>query len=214
MPPLFNSKRTPLDTSELKAIVESLLFVADMPLRPERIAEAIEIDRGQVVQILRQLEAEYRQQRRGFVLEEVAGGFQFRTRAEYVEWVRRLNKSRPFRFSRAALETLAIVAYRQPITRAEIEYLRGVDSGGVIKTLLDRHLLRILGKKDIAGRPMIYGTTREFLELFGLRDLAALPTLKEFSELTPEALGSEQGLSDGTAPGGEPGSDASTENVI
>lgn len=188
-----------MDTSELKAIVESLLFVADAPLRPERIAEALDLDRGPVVQVLQQLEAEYRQQRRGFVLEEVAGGFQFRTRAEYVDWVRRLNKSRPFRFSRAALETLAIVAYRQPITRAEIEYLRGVDSGGVVKTLLDRHLLRILGKKDIAGRPMIYGTTREFLELFGLRDLSALPTLKEFSELTPEAL-REEGLLNSEVP--------------
>jgi segregation and condensation protein B len=127
------------------------------------------------------------------VLEEVAGGFQFRTRAEHVDWVRRLNKSRPFRFSRAALETLAIIAYRQPITRAEVEYLRGVDSGGVVKTLLDRHLVRILGKKDIAGRPMIYGTTREFLELFGLRDLAALPTLREFSEIPPEVVAGEDG---------------------
>jgi segregation and condensation protein B len=189
-----------LDTSELKAIVESLLFVSDVPLRPERIAETIEVERGRVLQILRDLESEYRQSRRGFVLEEIAGGFQFRTRAEHIDWVRRLNKSRPFRFSRAALETLAIVAYRQPITRAEIEYLRGVDSGGVVKTLLDRHLLRILGKKDVAGRPMIYGTTREFLELFGLRDLTALPTLKEFSEISPEAIGSEESLVTGKLP--------------
>jgi segregation and condensation protein B len=197
-----------LDTSELKAIVESLVFVSDIPLRPERIAEAIEVERGKVVQILRELESEYRQARRGFVLEEVAGGFQFRTRAEHVEWVRRLNKSRPFRFSRAALETLAIIAYRQPITRAEIEYLRGVDSGGVVKTLLDRHLVRILGKKDIAGRPMIYGTSREFLELFGLRDLAALPTLKEFSEITPEVAGSEEGPTTGEYPVAESGDEA------
>lgn len=177
-----------MDTSEFKAIVESLVFASDVPLRPERVAEALGAERGRVLQVLRELEAEYRQAARGFVLEEVAGGFQFRTRAEHVEWVRRLNRSRPFRFSRAALETLAIIAYRQPITRAEIEYLRGVDSGGVVKTLLDRHLVRILGKKDIAGRPMIYGTTREFLELFGLRDLSALPTLKEFSEIAPEAM--------------------------
>lgn len=196
-----------MDTSELKAIVESLVFVSDTPLRPERIAEAIDVERGRVLQILRELEAEYRQARRGFVLEEVAGGFQFRTRAEHVDWVRRLNKSRPFRFSRAALETLAIVAYRQPVTRAEIEYLRGVDSGGVVKTLLDRHLVRILGKKDIAGRPMIYGTTREFLELFGLRDLAALPTLKEFSEITPEAIGGEEQQDIGTLPVADSGDD-------
>lgn len=161
-----------------------MVFVSDAPLRPDRIAEALEMDRGRVVQVLRDLEEEYRQERRGFVLEEVAGGFRFRTRAEHADWMRRLNRSRPFRFSRAALESLAIIAYRQPITRAEIEYLRGVDSGGVIKTLLDRHLIRILGKKDVAGRPMIYGTTRGFLELFGLNDLASLPTLKEFSEIT------------------------------
>jgi len=197
-----------LDTSELKAVVESLVFVSDIPLRPERIAETIDVERGRVVQILRELESEYRQARRGFVLEEVAGGFQFRTRAEHIDWVRRLNKSRPFRFSRAALETLAIIAYRQPITRAEIEYLRGVDSGGVVKTLLDRHLVRILGKKDIAGRPMIYGTTREFLELFGLRDLAALPTLKEFSEISPESAGDEEGPTSGEYPVAESGDKA------
>lgn len=180
-----------MDISELKAIVESLVFVSDVPLRVERIAEAVDEERGRVLQVLRELEGEYRESRRGFVLEEVAGGFQFRTRAEHVEWVRRLNKSRPFRFSRAALETLAIIAYRQPITRAEIEYLRGVDSGGVVKTLLDRHLIRILGKKDLPGRPMIFGTTREFLELFGLRDLSVLPTLKEFSEIPPDAVDAE-----------------------
>jgi segregation and condensation protein B len=195
-----------LDTSELKAIVESLVFVSDVPLRPERIAEALDLERGRVMQILRELEAEYRQARRGFVLDEVAGGFQFRTRAEHADWVRRLSKNRPFRFSRAALETLAIVAYRQPITRAEIEYLRGVDSGGVLKTLLDRHLVRILGKKEIAGRPMIYGTTREFLELFGLRDLAALPTLKEFSDITPDAEGKGEG--EGAAAGAFPAAEA------
>lgn len=183
----------PLDTNELKPIVESLVFAAEAPLRAERIAEAVDVDRGAVVQVLRELEEEYRQSRRGFVLSEVAGGFQFRTRPEHAEWVRRLSRTRPFRFSRAAMETLAIIAYRQPITRAEIEYLRGVDSGGVLKTLLDRHLVRILGKRDIAGRPMIYGTTREFLELFGLRDLSALPTLKEFSEIAvePEAAEAE-----------------------
>jgi len=177
-----------LDTLELKAIVESLIFASESPLRAERIAEALDVEKGQVQGVLRELVEEYRRLSRGFTLEEIAGGYQFRTRPEHVEWVRRLNKTRPFRFSRAALETLAIIAYRQPITRAEIEFLRGVDSGGVVKTLLDRHLVRILGKKDIPGRPMIYGTTRDFLELFGLRDLAALPTLKEFSEIPVEAL--------------------------
>jgi segregation and condensation protein B len=169
--------------AELKAAVESLVFASEAPIKPERIAEALEMGKSRVIQILQELMEEYRQRCGGFVLLEVAEGFQFRTRPEHADWVRRLGKSRPFRFSRAALEALAIIAYRQPVTRAEIEYLRGVDSGGVIKTLLDKHLVRILGRKDIPGRPMMYGTTRDFLEFFGLRDLSGLPTLKEFSEL-------------------------------
>ncbi len=179
----------PLDISELKPVVESLVFVSPTPLRPERIAEALELEPASVRQALEELAAEYRNAGRGFVLQQVAEGFQFRSRPEYADWILRLNRTRPIRFSRAALETLAIVAYRQPVTRAEIEYLRGVDSGAVLKTLLERHLVRILGKKDVAGKPLIYGTSREFLEFFGLRDLASLPTLQEFSELTPEALG-------------------------
>ncbi len=175
-----------MDTAELKAVVEGLIFISEVPLRPERLAEVLEIERGRLQVVLDELSAEYREARRGFILQEVAEGYQFRTRPEHFDWMRRLNRSRPFRFSRAALETLAIIAYRQPVTRAEIEYFRGVDSGGVLKTLLDKHLVRILGKKDIPGRPIIYGTTREFLEFFGLRDLSGLPTLREFSELAPE----------------------------
>lgn len=175
-----------MDTAELRAAVESLVFVSESPIRSDRLAEIMEVEQSLILQILRELEEEYRQSRRGFVLQEVADGFQFRTRPELAEWIRRLHRNRPFRFSRAALEALAIIAYRQPVTRAEIEYLRGVDSGGVLKTLLEKHLVRILGKKDVPGRPMIYGTTREFLEFFGLRDLSALPTLKEFSDLATD----------------------------
>ena len=116
----------------------------------------------------------------------MAGGFQFRTRTELAPALRKLVRDKTFRFSQAALETLAIIAYRQPITRGEIEYLRGVDSGGVVKTLLDRDLLKILGKKDVPGRPIMYGTSRHFLEQFGLRDLTDLPTLKEITALDPQ----------------------------
>jgi len=177
-----------LAISEVKAVIEALLFVADAPLKAERIAEVLDCERREAQLLLGELVEEYRTAGRGFILAEVAEGYQFRTRPEHAEWFRRLGRNRPFRFSRAALETLAIVAYRQPVTRAEIEYLRGVDSGGVLKTLLDKRLLRILGKREIPGRPMIYGTTREFLEFFGLRDLTALPTLKEFSEIAPQTL--------------------------
>lgn len=188
-----------MDTAKLKAILESLVFVSEFPVRAERLAEATDSERGLVLRLLRELVAEYQQSGRGLLLVEVAEGFQFRTPLEHMEWVRRLSHSRPFRFSRAALETLAIIAYRQPITRVEVEYLRGVDSGGVVKTLLDKHLVRILGKKDIPGRPLIYGTTREFLELFGLRDLAGLPTLKEFSELPLEPLAEAETSADSPA---------------
>lgn len=180
-----------MDTADLKAIVEAMVFISDSPLRPERIADALEADRKVVVEVLRSLEQEYRQAGRGIVLAQVAGGYQFRTRPEHSEWLRRLSQGRPFRFSRAALETMAIVAYRQPVTRAEVDHLRGVDSGGVIKTLLEKHLIRIMGRKDIPGKPLIYGTTREFLELFGLKDLSALPALKEFSELPEDRRGGE-----------------------
>jgi segregation and condensation protein B len=176
-----------LDTGDLKPIIEALIFVSEAPVRAEQIAEALDVEKQVVVPLLRQLCDDYANCRRGMFLQETAGGFQFRTRPEYAEWVRRLSRNKPFKFSRAALETLAIIAYRQPITRAEIEYLRGVDSGGVLKTLLDKHLVRILGKKDVPGRPLIYGTSRDFLELFGLRDLSGLPTLKEFSDLALEA---------------------------
>jgi segregation and condensation protein B len=177
-----------LATAELKPLVEGLLFAAEGPVRPEQIAATLEIERSEAAAILQGLAEEYRRAGRGFVVEQVAGGYQFRTRPEHSRWLRRFRKSRAFRFSRQALETLAIVAYRQPVTRADIDYLRGVDSGGVLKTLLDKRLVRILGKKDIPGRPLLYGTSSEFLELFGLRDLGGLPSLKEFSDLSAELV--------------------------
>jgi segregation and condensation protein B len=176
----------PLATDELKPIVEALVFVSESPIKAEQIAEALDVEKARANGLLRELCQDYAQGSQGFELREVAGGYQFRTRPQYAEWVRRLSRAKPFRFSRAALETLAIVAYRQPVTRADIEYLRGVDSGGVLKTLLDKRLVRILGKKDIPGRPMIYGTSRDFLELFGLQNLSGLPTLKEFDHLSLE----------------------------
>jgi len=177
-----------LDTSDLCKHVEALIFVSEAPLKLERIAEILEVGRDAVREAVSAVAARHEVAQSGLRLEEVADGYQLRTVQDCAGTILQLVKSRPFRFSRAALETLAIIAYRQPVTRAEVEYLRGVDSGGVVKTLLEKQLIRILGKKDVPGRPLMYGTTREFLAFFGLRDLAALPTLKEFSELTPETL--------------------------
>ena len=170
----------------LKSVVESLLFVHDQPLTLDRLATLLEeYERSDIRAALDDLLAEYGASERGIVLVQVAGGYQLRSRPENADYIRRLSKSRGVKFSQSALETLSIIAYRQPITRAEVEYLRGVDSGGVLKSLLEKKLLRILGKKDVPGKPLIYGTSREFLELFGLKDIASLPTLKEIQELAP-----------------------------
>jgi segregation and condensation protein B len=182
-----------LTVTSLKSVVESLLFVADTPLTLDRLCSILEEhDRRDISAAVDELLAEYVEGTRGIYLAEVAGGWQLRSRPENADYLRRLNRSRPYRFSNSSLETLAIVAYRQPITRAEVEYLRGVDSGGVLKTLLEKKMLRILGKKDIPGRPLIYGTSREFLESFNLKDLASLPTLKEVQELTARDLLEQQ----------------------
>lgn len=175
-----------MDILELTPLVEALIFAADGPIKLERMAEVMDVEPAEVLLAIEALEADYAEHPRGFFLQEVSGGYQLRSRPEYADFLRKLGSSRPFKFSRPALESLAIIAYRQPVTRSEIEYLRGVDSGSVIKTLLEKRLIRILGKKDVPGKPMIYGTTREFLELFGLADLSALPTLREFSELATD----------------------------
>lgn len=179
--------------SRLKSILESLLFVSDSPMTLDRLCSILEeYDREDIRTSLHELKFDYDTTERGIFLAEVAKGFQFRTREENSEFVRRLVKTKASRFSQSALETLAIIAYRQPITRAEIEYLRGVDSGGVLKTLLEKKLIKILGKKDIPGRPLIYGTTRTFLEIFSLKDLKSLPTLREIEDLAAEGILEQQ----------------------
>ncbi|MCD6582516.1 MAG: SMC-Scp complex subunit ScpB [Desulfuromusa sp.] len=175
----------------LRQLVEAFIFASDGPLSLDRLSALVEQSKVQIKPVIEQLQQQYSAPERGFYLAEVAGGYQFRTVVELAPWLRKLSKDRATKFSRAALETLSIIAYRQPATRAEIEYLRGVDSGGVMKTLLDKNLLRILGKKDVPGRPLMYGTSRQFLELFGLRDLNDLPTLKEFTALDPELTEAE-----------------------
>jgi segregation and condensation protein B len=169
---------------DLKSIIESLLFVAEAPLTIERLKNVITFAEKKDIQIaLQQLSEEYETRKGGFYLSEVAGGYQIRSRPQYTQWIKRLIQPSPLRFSKAALETLVIIAYKQPIIRADIEHLRGVDCGGVLRMLLERKLIRVLGRKEIPGRPLIYATTKQFLELFGLKDLKELPSLKEIEEL-------------------------------
>ncbi len=168
----------------LKAIVESLVFVSETPLSVERLQSILEtVDRRDIRLALAELQDDYEHRQGGFLLQEVAGGFQFRTRAAHSDWIKKLLKPSPTRLSRAALETLAIIAYKQPIIRADVEHIRGVDSGGVLRMLLERKFIRVLGRKDIPGRPMIYGTTKAFLEIFNLKDLGELPSPKEITSL-------------------------------
>ena len=169
----------------LHSIIESLLFAADKPLLPAQIKQLVgERDGDVVMQALEALKAQYAD--RGVQIAEVAGGWQLRTAPENAHWVQKLLGGRPVRLTRAQLETLSIIAYRQPITRPEIDEIRGVDCAATLKLLLDRNLIRILGKKEEPGRPLLYGTTKEFLEFFNLKDLRDLPTLREFHELTEE----------------------------
>ena len=182
-----------MDTSSvlLKARLEAVLFSSDEPLRFDRLQTLFEVDANVLRQSLQELMVDYAQENRGIVLQEVAGGFQIRTRPEYASWIHKLNKTRVTRLSKAATESLAIIAYRQPVTRAEIEYLRGVDSGGVVRMLMEKQLVKIVGKKDVPGRPLLYGTSRHFLEFFGLKDLTELPNLQEFSDPEDGALSLE-----------------------
>ncbi len=192
--------------TNLKSVVESLLFVSDTPLSLDRLCAILEeYERPAIRAAIAELQEEYDREGRGILLEEVAGGYQFRSRPENADFLRRLTRVKPARFSASSLETLAIIAYRQPVTRAEVEYLRGVDAGGVLKSLLEKRLIRILGKKDIPGKPLIYGTTREFLEMFSLKDLASLPTLKEINELAAADVYGDQRELPLAAP--EPGDD-------
>jgi segregation and condensation protein B len=177
-----------MEEERLKAILESLLFAAGEPVPLARLAAVLDnVARDVIKKALGEMLLGYGAGGRGVVLEEVAGGYQLRTPKEHALYVRKLLAAKPPRLSRPLLETLAIIAYRQPVTRPEIEQLRGVDSGGVLETLLERRLVRIAGRKEAPGRPIMYATSSEFLEVFGLRDLEGLPDLEEFKELEERA---------------------------
>jgi segregation and condensation protein B len=196
-----------IDPGRLEAIVESLLFASDKPLALGDLKRLLgERDTKKIAAAVEALTA--RRAGSGIHVTSAAGGWQLRTNPEHAPWVGKLLAGKPVRLSRAMLETMAIVAYRQPVTRPEIDDIRGVDCGPVLKTLLDRGLIRIIGKKEDVGRPMLYGTTPEFLRTFNLRDLTELPTLREFHELGAEEkakVDAEHGVPAGAPEAGGPG---------
>ncbi|MEF3280703.1 MAG: SMC-Scp complex subunit ScpB [Elusimicrobiota bacterium] len=169
-----------MDDVELKKIVETLLFITDEPLSVDTIAKICDVkDVKYISEILEELKHSYDMEKRAIAIMQVAGGWQMSTRPEYGIWIRKLYQNRlTLRLSNAALEVLAIVAFRQPITKAEIEAIRGVDSSGPIDTLVERMLITNVGRKETIGRPIMYGTTEEFLKQFGLNSIKDLPSLE------------------------------------
>ncbi len=179
-----------LPLPQVRAVIEALVFASPQPITPREIARVLQgVPREVWQEQLAQLQSDYSRDERGLQIVEIAGGFQVTTRPEYNDWVRELLDPRtPTRLSIQALETLAVIAYKQPVTLPEIIELRGVKSGGVVKTLLEKRLIRIMGRKEVVGRPILYGTTKQFLLHFGLRDLEELPKIEEFAEVLGEEV--------------------------
>ena len=181
----MNSQAASIDARELKAILEAILFLSPEPVPVARLMSIVgTVSKAEVVQALDILTHDLDQPGRGIQLVQVAGGYRLVTKQEYGLWLKRMEKAKATqKLSRSALESLAIIAYKQPLVRAEIEEIRGVETSGVLRTLCERKLVRIVGRKDVPGRPIMYGTTKFFLEHFGLQDLSQLPPLREFKEL-------------------------------
>jgi segregation and condensation protein B len=181
---------------ELKATLEAMIYAADEPASVAQLASAIGLDRAAVRAALDELVATYATDERGIEVREVAGGFKLYTKPQHHDAVRKFIKSLqpPLRLTMQALETLAVIAYKQPVTLPEIMDIRGVNAGGVLKTLLDRRLITTAGRKEAVGRPILYRTTKDFLVRFGLASVDDLPSLKEFEQLARAALGEDEGI--------------------
>jgi segregation and condensation protein B len=177
-------EKQPRGIAEIVSIVEALVFVADEPITVKTLADVLAEDKETIEAAVEQLKREYEEREGGLQLREIAGGWQISTRTEYHEEIRRFLKTRPSaKLSLAALETLAVIAYKQPVTVPEILEIRGVQSASAIKTLLDKKLITAKGRKETVGRPMMYGTSKDFLLQFGLKDLSELPSIEDFEDL-------------------------------
>ena len=182
-----------MEDREAKSIIESLLFISGEPMTIDSIRKITEIDKKRIDALVKELISDYSLRNSGLLIIEVAEGVQMVTNPASSPYIKKLiSTAVPTKLSQPSIETLSIIAYKQPIIKAEIEAIRGVNSDGVVKTLLERRLLKILGRKEVPGRPLMYGTTKEFLQYFGLKDLTELPTLKELSDVEipdiPETL--------------------------
>src|SRR5215472_2371130 len=188
--------------TSLKSALEAIIYAADEPATVEQMANAVGEEKHLVRAALDDLVGSYGNDERGIEIREVAGGFRVYTKPQHHDVVRRFIKSLrpPLRLTMPALETLAVIAYKQPVTAPEIQEIRGVNTSGVLKTLLDKRLITTAGRKEVMGRPILYRTSKEFLMRFGLSDLDELPSLKEFEALAREALGTDEGVAPSEVP--------------
>ncbi len=195
-----------MEDSQLQAVLEAVVYVADEPLTVAQISAGLRQPADRVEAVLRQLIVEFEKPEHGMSIREVAGGFKITTKAEHHEAVRSFVKSLkpPLKLSLPALETLAVIAYKQPVTAPEVMEIRGVQGAGVFKTLLDRKLIAAAGRKNVIGKPILYKTTKEFLIQFGLNDVSELPSLKEFEEIRRMAFADSEPAPAETAPAAEP----------
>ncbi len=200
----------------LDAIVEAILFASDEALSVERLAGALErkdATPSAIRETIAALNQQYRDTERTFEIVEVARGYKLMTLPEYNNYIRKILRGRSRdRVSQAALETLAVVAYRQPVTRAEVENIRGVEAGPMLRTLVDRGLIRIVGRDESLGHPLLYGTTKQFLEVFGLRDLDSLPRIEELARAAPELALTDQDEDEGES--GEKADEVATSGEV
>lgn len=204
------------DKDSLKPLIESLIFASDGALSIERLSSVLEgEEKAAIKEAVEELIEEYKSSGRGILIEEVAGGYQFRTNPESSPWLRKFFKIGMQKISKAAMESLAVIAYKQPVTRGELEAVRGVDSGGVLATLMEKRFIKITGRKEVPGRPVVYGTTREFLETFDLKDLSCLPSLKDIQRMEEENAAETAGL-EGSAEGAvqDPVQDETSDKTV
>jgi segregation and condensation protein B len=195
---------------DLSALIEALLFASGEPLAAEKLCEVARCDEAALSAAIGGIESRLKAETSGFALVQVAGKYQLRTKPQFADFIRELRASRPRRLSQAALETLSIVAYRQPIVKSDIEKIRGVDVAPTLKTLLDRNIVKIVGRQPTVGQPALYGTTEEFLKLFGLNSLSELPTLRDIKELEREPGEGDDANEETTAEGANEGADSAT----
>lgn len=205
--------------NDFKNAIEALLFASERPLSAEemKVGFSGDVSTAEIREALETLMSEYEAMNRGFKLYEIAGGYQVASDIRYADTLKRFYESREKKkFSQAALETLSVIAYRQPVTRADIEAIRGVTVDGAVKTLLERSLVKIVGRKDVPGRPLLYGTTQDFLERFGLKSIKELPALSEYTlkDLDPSLLPTEMKQEGAQiAEGNTEGTDEPTESA-